>query len=200
MPFRCSQVQFPIHLCSYRLLPSLFAPSWSRRAGLCELLGALLCTVFLLPTLLEWSFSTRYPLLPLTTGQQAFAWKHTHTHTLLVQTSVPQRNIPYASGLDFVILIVVLLPIKHHNCNFCSLQNVSFPLRYKPGKGSPFLLCFSVSQQRKDSEHSKYLLSEGMAKLILLFILLLFLSLYWAFLVLNHHSTFVEQVWNILAD
>ena len=119
---------------------------------------------------------------------------HTHTHTLLVQTSVPQRNIPYASGLDFVILIVVLLPIKHHNCNFCSLQNVSFPLRYKPGKGSPFLLCFSVSQQRKDSEHSKYLLSEGMAKLILLFILLLFLSLYWAFLVLNHHSTFVEQV------
>ena len=192
MPFHCSQVQFPIHLCSYRLLLSLLLHDPGTLASVSSLeLYCARCSSC--PS--SWSDLS----LPATLSYPLqLANKHlhgnTHTHTLLVQTSVPQRNIPYASGLDFVILIVVLLPIKHHNCNFCSLQNVSFPLRYKPGKGSPFLLCSSVSQQRKDTEHGKYLLNEGMAKLILLFIPLLFLSLYWAFLVLNHHSTFVEQI------
>ena len=80
MPFRCSQVQFPIHLCSYRLLLSLLLHNPGALASVSSLeLYWAWCSSC--PP--SWSGLSLplYPLLPLTTGQHAFTWKHTHTHT-----------------------------------------------------------------------------------------------------------------------
>ena len=133
----------------------------------------------------------------------------THTHTpaggKLIHSSASNISSSEKYSLCFWVRFCHLDSSSQSILHFSFLLNITiaifahykmclFPLRYKPDKGSPFLLCSSVSHQRKDSEHGKYLLNEGIAKLILLFIPLFFLSLYWAFLVLNHHSTFVEQV------